>query len=236
MKLTLTLLLGLTACCLGQTAAVTKNPNTGEVSGNLVMGPNRVLTFNANSQLTLNGVMQTATTGSGGQIQVNNPGLIFGSVDGMLTIQARDNHALIARTPNPGDGIALVGWSSSGASALKAVQDTHFNSPGITVWRDLSLGYSTLSSSAGVLVAATGPAGAATTQNAVDVQVNSASNFKITWNGFATSKDKPLCRFLGRLGAAPTGTYGTDYSAGDLYFNTSDSKFYCHDGTSWKAM
>lgn len=234
MKPFLFILLFLSGSAFAQIAAVTKNPNNNEISGNLVMGTNRVLTFNPSILLLLNGMMRTGGYGDGGKVQVNNSGLIFGSVDGMLTVQGRDNHAIVARTPNPSDGIAVVGWSSSGAAAMKAKQDTYFNSPALTVWRDLSLGTSYFESSPGVLVAANG--GYATTEKAVEVQANGTSNFKITWDGFATSRDKPLCRFHGRLSSAPTGTYGTDYSAGDLFFNTTDSKFYCHDGISWKPM
>lgn len=234
MKPFLSILLLLSGSAFAQIAAVTKNPNTSVVTGSLVMGPGRVLQFNPDSMLVLTGLMRTEGYADGGKIQVNNSGLIFGSVDGMLTVQGRDNHAIVARTPNPTDGIAVVGWSSSGAAALKAKQDTFFNSPALTVWRDLSLGTSYFETTPGVLVAAAG--GSATTEKAVEVQANGTSNFKITWDGFATSRDKPLMRFHGRLSSAPTGTYGTDYAAGDLYFNTGDSKFYCHDGISWKAM
>jgi hypothetical protein len=178
--------------------------------------------------------MRTGGYGDGGKIQVNNTGLFFSGIDGMLTVQGRDNHAIVARTPNPTDGIALVGWSSSGAAAVKAKQDTYFNSPSLTVWRNLSLGSSYFETTPALLVAASD--GSATTEKAVEVQANGTSNFKITWDGFATSRDKPLMRFHGRLSTAPTGAYGTDYAAGDLYFNTGDSKFYCHDGISWKAM
>jgi len=154
--------------------------------------------------------------------------------DTLPTVQGRNNHAIVARTPTPSDGIALVGWSSSGAAGVKAVQDTYFNSPALTVWRDLSQGSSGLGNSAGLLVATSN--GSVTTEKAVEVQANGTSNFHITWNGFATSRERPVCRFLGRRASAPTGTYGTDFSAGDLYFNTADNKFYCHDGASWKAM
>jgi hypothetical protein len=234
MKSALIILLGLSGSVFAQVAAVTKNPNTHQITGNLVMGPNRVLQFDPNSLLLLNGVMRTGGSGDGGKVQVNNSGIIFGSVDGMLSVQGRDNHAIVARTPNPSDGIALVGWSSSGAAGVKAVQDTYFNSPALTVWRDLSLGNSGLSNSAGLLVATSN--GSSTTEKAVEVLSMGTSTFHVTWNGFATSRDKPVCRFLGRRASAPTGTFGTDYAAGDLYFNTADSKFYCHDGISWKAM
>ncbi|MEY4245254.1 MAG: hypothetical protein RLZZ245_2839 [Verrucomicrobiota bacterium] len=234
MKRPLLILLALGGGVFAQTAAVTKNPSTNQITGNLVMGANRVLQFDANSFLMLNGVMRTSGYGAGGKVQIDNSGIIFGGVDGMLAVQARDNHAIVARTPNPSDGIALVGWSSSGAAGVKAVQDTYFNSPALTVWRDLSQGSSGLENSAGLLVATSN--GSSTTEKAVEVQASGTSNFHITWNGFATSRDKPLMRFHGRRSSAPTGTYGTDFSAGDVFFNTADNKFYCHDGVSWKAM
>ena len=243
MKRTFLILFALGGGVLAQTTAVTKNPNTHQVTGNLVMGGNRILQFDPSSLLSLGGVMRTFVDVdangaprdmAGGKIQINNSGIIFGSVDGMLTVQGRNNHAIVARTPNPSDGIALVGWSSSGAAGVKAVQDTYFNSPALTVWRDLSQGSSGLGNSAGLLVATSN--GTSTTEKAVEVLSMGTSNFHITWNGFATSRDKPLMRFHGRRSSAPTGTYGTDFSAGDIFFNTSDSKFYCHDGVSWKAM
>jgi hypothetical protein len=239
MKPILFTLLLLSGKAFAQSAAVTKNPTTNAVTSNLVMGPGRVLTFDPESMLLLNGTMRTSGSYSGysGQVQVNNSGLVAFGVDGQLSVTANQNHAVIARTPTPLDGIALLGWSSSGAAAVKAVQDTFFTSPALTVWRDLSLGSGDLTSSPGVLIAASSyTPGQVTTEKAVEVQANGASNFNITWDGFATSRDKPLMRFHGRLSAAPSGTYGTDYSAGDLYFNTTDNKFYCHDGSSWKAM
>ena len=231
----LPILLFLSGPVLAQTAAVSKNPNNNQITGNLVMGANRILTFDPNSLLSLNGLMRTtAGSGTNGQVQVNNSGITFGTVSGMLTVTGQNNHAVIARTQNPTDGIALVGWSSSGASAVKAVQDTYFNSPALTVWRDLSQGSSGLENSAGLLVATSN--GTSTTEKAVEVLSMGTSNFHVTWNGFATSRDKPLMRFHGRRSSAPTGTYGTEFSAGDIFFNTTDSKFYCHDGVSWKAM
>jgi hypothetical protein len=231
----LPILLFLSGPVLAQTAAVSKNPNNNQITGNLVMGANRILTFDPNSLLSLNGLMRTtAGSGTNGQVQVNNSGITFGTVSGMLTVTGQNNHAVIARTQNPTDGIALVGWSSSGASAVKAVQDTYFNSPALTVWRDLSQGSSGLGNSAGLLVATSN--GTSTTEKAVEVLSMGTSNFHVTWNGFATSRDKPLMRFHGRRSSAPTGTYGTEFSAGDIFFNTTDSKFYCHDGVSWKAM
>jgi hypothetical protein len=238
MKSAIIILLGLSVSAFAQTAAVTKNPNNNQITGNLVMGANRVLTFDPNSLLMLNGTMRTtAGSGTDGQVQVNNSGIMFGPVSGMLTVTAQNNHAIIARTPNPTDGIALVGWSSSGAAGVKAVQDTYFSSPTLTAWRDLSLGATSLETTPGLLVATSGgTVGQATTQSAVEVKVLGTTNAKITWDGFITSRDKPVMRFHGRLTSAPTGTLGTDYAAGDLYFNTTNSKFYCHDGISWKPF
>lgn len=31
-------------------------------------------------------------------------------------------------------------------------------------------------------------------------------------------------------------TFGIDSAADDLYFNTANNTFYCHDGISWKAL
>lgn len=238
MKLSISILLALSSGVFAQTAAVTKNPNNNQITGNLVMGANRTLQFEPNSFLQINGTMRTGGTGdSTGKVQINSYGTIFGGVDSMLAVQGRNNHAVIARTPTPSDGIALVGWSSSGAAGVKAVQDTYFTSPTLTAWRDLSLGATGLEATPGLLVATSGgTVGQATTQSAVEVKVLGTTNAKITWNGFITSRDKPVMRFHGRLSTAPSGTYGTDFSAGDLFYNTTDSKFYCHDGVSWKAM
>jgi hypothetical protein len=237
MKLGISILLALSGGVFAQTTAVTKNPNNNQITGNLVMGANRTLQFEPNSFLQINGTMRTGGSGDGGKVQVNNFGTIFGSVDAMLTVRGRNNHAVIARTLLPTDGIALVGWSSSGAAGVKAVQDTYFTSPTLTAWRDLSLGATGLEATPGLLVATSGgTVGQATTQSAVEVKVLGTTHAKITWNGFITSRDKPVMRFHGRRSAAPTGTYGTDFSAGDLFFNTTDNKFYCHDGVSWKPF
>jgi hypothetical protein len=45
MKRTFLILFALGGGVLAQTTAVTKNPNTHEVTGNLVMGGNRILQF-----------------------------------------------------------------------------------------------------------------------------------------------------------------------------------------------
>jgi hypothetical protein len=133
--------------------------------------------------------------------------------------------------------LALAQITAKWPKSLKAVQDTYFTSPTLTAWRDLSLGATSLETTPGLLVATSGgTVGQATTQSAVEVKVLGTTNAKITWDGFITSRDKPVMRFHGRLTSAPTGTLGTDYAAGDPYFNTTNSKFYCHDGISWKPF
>lgn len=185
MKLRIFILFALSGGVFAQTTAVTKNPNTNQITGNLVMGANRVFTFDPNSLLSLNGLMRTSGSGDGGKAQINNSGISFGSVDGMLTVLGRDNHGILSRTPNPSDGIALVGWSSSGAGGLKAVQDTHFTSPTITAWRDLSAGDVGFESSPGLLVSASGPEAYSTPlASAFEVRLNShIPILKISWNG-----------------------------------------------------
>lgn len=238
MKLSTLILIALNCGVFAQTTAVTKNSNTNQITGNLVIGENRQISFEPNSALMLNGMMRTtAGSDANGQVQINNSGITFGNVSGMLTVTAQNNHAVVARTNTPTDGIAVVGWSSSGAAGVKAVQDTYFSSPTLTAWRDLSNGDSYLNTTPGLLVATSGgTASQTTTQSAVEVKVLGKTNTKITWDGFITSRNKPVMRFHGRLASAPTGTYGTDFSAGDLYFNTSNNKFYCHDGTAWQPF
>lgn len=235
MKLLLFTIALLSGSVFAQTTAVTKNSNNNQITGNLVFGNSKTLEFRPDSFLNVLGTLRTGGSGeSTGKVQINNFGYTFNNVDAMLTVQGRNNHAILARSSLTTDGIALAAWSSSGAAAVKAKQDTYFTSPALTVWRNLSLGSSSFDATPAVLVAAS--EGSATTQKAVEVQASGTSNFNITWAGFATSRDKPLMRFHGRLSTAPSGTYGTDFSAGDLYFNTTDNKFYCHDGSSWKPM
>jgi hypothetical protein len=234
MKLGLSIFLFLSGSVLAQTTAVTKNPNTNQITGNLTMGANRLLQFDANSLLTLNGLMRTGGSGDGGKIQVNNSGITFGSVDGMLTIQGRNNHAIVARTPSPTDGIALVGWSSSGASGVKAVQDTHFTSPTITAWRDLSKGgWEEALDSPGLLVAASGLTSAYTTgSTAIEVTNHGTTTFQIQWDGKAFSNGAQLTRWRGVQTAAPT----TDLQNGDMYFLSTTSKIYIYANGAWRLL
>ena len=188
MKTIISILLLIGGNVSAQVTAVTKNPNTNEITGNLVMGQNRVLTFNPYSQLLLLGTMRTYGAWGEGKVYVNTPSSItFGSVDGMLTVTASGNHAIVARTPLQGDGIALVGWSSSGAPGAKIVQDTYFNSPTLTVWRDLSLGGG-LTASPGLLLAATNGDAYSSGGYALEVKTDSGSQLQVNWSGELTAR------------------------------------------------
>lgn len=236
MKLPIILFLCLCGAVFGQSTSVLKNPNTNFLTGDLKLGAGRTLDFASGSLLMLSGG-ELQSSGATSKLKINTSGssIVFSSVDAMLSVQAAGNHALVARTPNSTDGIAIVGWSSSGAAAVKAKQDTFFTSPTVTVWRDLSSGGSAqLTTSPGLMLAVNG--GSAATESAAEVSNNGVITFKIQWDGYVTSRDKPVMRFLGRFASAPTGTYGVDFSAGDVYYNTSSSAVFLHDGLSWKAF
>jgi len=207
--------LALSGSAIAQTAAVTKNATTGAVNGGLVIS--------ANNTLTINGTLRTGTPTV---LLDSTAGINFGTVGSALLVTGKNRHAIIARTPNATDGIALVGWSSSGASAVKATQDTHFTSPALTVWRDTNLG-GALTNSPGVLVAATGAA--ASTQSAVEVSNQGVNKFKITWEGDVTSRGAPLMRWRGTGTALPT----TDLKDGDMFFITTTSKIHIRASGLW---
>lgn len=201
-----------------QIAAVTRNSTTGMLNGNLTLSTNTTLTLSGNSSLV---------TGNG-TIRLNSSaGMLFGNVGGQLRVTGDRNHAIIARTPNATDGIALVGWSSSGASAVKATQDTNFTSPALTVWRDTSLG-GLLLDSPGVLVATTG-AVPASTQSAVEVSNQGVNKFKVTWDGAAMSRGQLLMRWRGAGTALPT----TDLVDGDMFFLITTSKIHIRASGLW---
>ena len=207
--------MALSGVAFAQTAAVTKNATTNEVNGGLVI--------TGTNTLTVNGTLRTGTPTV---LLDSTAGINFGTVGSALLVTGKNRHAIIARTPNATDGIALVGWSSSGASAVKATQDTHFTSPALTVWRDGSLG-GVLTDSPGVLVAATGAAASA--QGAVEVSNQGVNKFKITWEGDVTSRGAPLMRWRGSGAALPT----TDLKDGDMFFLNSTSKIYVRANNSW---
>ena len=241
--------------------SVTKDRNSNRLIGNLVMGSGGVLTLERGSTLNAYGTIANSGTfnntgainnsylidntgtirnfgtfsGSpSSRIEIGAGSLSFGGISSQASITTAQTHGFILRSPNWNDGIPLVAWSSSGAPAAKLVQDTRFTSPTLTVWRDLS-NSGDISLTPSLLLAATG--GSATTQSAFEITPGGGlTNFKITWNGMATSRDKPLCRYLGSFTSNPSGNFGTDLSVGDIYFNTANNKVYILDGTGWKSM
>lgn len=206
----------LTCAAFAQTAAVTKNPATNAVNGGLVITEPNALQVDG-----------TLRTGARTVLLHSTAGINFGSVGSALLVTGQNRHAVIARTPNATDGIALVGWSSSGASAVKAAQDTHFTSPALTVWRNPTLG-GDLSESPGVLVAAIGTpvpaASAAEVRNA-----SGATTLKITWEGDVTTRGVPLMRWRGEGANPPT----TDLKNGDMFYNFSTSQLLVRTSFGW---
>lgn len=163
MKRICTIFLALGAVASAQFSAVTKNA-AGVVNGNLTVATGASLTISGNQTINPGGSLllngnQTVNAGStitlygnhtisgNGTLQIAGiPYPIIGGVKSQLggvsaLIEANTwnsgKHGLMGRTFT-GDGISVVGWSSSGASAGKFIQDTDFSSPAITVWRDTS--------------------------------------------------------------------------------------------------
>lgn len=126
MKLSLTILLGLTASGFAQTAAVTKNPNDNRLTGNLVMPSGK--------SLLVEGTLQTNQT----PILLGRPDRdSMSGLDAFTSILSSDtnNHGLIVRTTNSA-GIPIVGLSETGASAAKFFQLSTFSSPAVWIGRD----------------------------------------------------------------------------------------------------
>ncbi len=108
-----------------------------------------------NSDTIIDGLNANATQGKqfaarlipGGSIgiltgtQVNGVHSAWGSTESWNGAQAEftlqgysGRHGLIVHTTGTA-GMGIIGWSSTGAQALKAVQDTYFDSPALTVFR-----------------------------------------------------------------------------------------------------
>jgi hypothetical protein len=151
MKILLTLLL-CTTFAFSQNKAVTQNVTTNRVNNSLTFTDNNRLMIGAGSdpgELVVDNNGQISLVngniyGDQGKIALNTfSGLsapIFNGVDAMISANASSNHAILGRSPYPWDGIGVIGWSSSGSAAVKALQDTNFNSPALTVWRSTKLG------------------------------------------------------------------------------------------------
>ncbi len=149
MKILLTLLL-CTTFAFSQNKAVTQNVTTNRVNNSLTFTDNNRLMIGSgadpgelivdnNGQISL---VNGGIYGDQGKIALNTfAGLsapIFNGVDAMISANASNNHAILGRSPYPTDGIGVIGWSSSGAAAVKAKQDTYFNSPALSVVRNFT--------------------------------------------------------------------------------------------------
>jgi hypothetical protein len=149
MKILLTLLL-CTTFAFSQNKAVTQNVTTNRVNNSLTFTDNNRLMIGSgndpgelvvdnNGQISL---VNGGIYGDQGKIALNTfTGLsapIFNGVDAMISANASNNHAILGRSPYPTDGIGVIGWSSSGAAAVKAKQDTYFTSPALSVVRNLA--------------------------------------------------------------------------------------------------
>jgi hypothetical protein len=126
MKPAFLLLFGLSGVAFAQNAAVTKNPNTDRLTGDLVMPGGRTLF-----------VEGTFKTGQFPAHLGRNEPDAWGNQIGFTSILASDayHHGLIARTQGNA-GIAVIGLSETGACAGKFVQSNSFASPAVYIGRD----------------------------------------------------------------------------------------------------
>ncbi len=126
MKTISILLLGLSVVASAQNAAVTKNTQTDEINGSLVVPIGELFRVEGSFRMPQTSVYlgrDTADTMSGIQA--------FTSILSSET----NRHALFARTSGTG-GVAVIGMSGTGASAGKFFQLTDFDSPAVWIGRD----------------------------------------------------------------------------------------------------
>ncbi len=76
------------------------------------------------------------TTGSNATISLDVTSQVFFSVPAALSVGGKGSsgHAIVAHTFGT-QGMPILGWSSSGAAGIKALQDTYFNEPAFKVFR-----------------------------------------------------------------------------------------------------
>lgn len=126
MKTTILLLLAMAGSATAQSAAVTKNPNTDELNGSLVVPSGQML--------RVDGYLQT------GQLPVmlgrDTPDT-WSNFQAFTSILSSDTsrHGLVVRTSNNA-GAAIVGVSETGAPAGKFFQFYNFTSPAVWIGRD----------------------------------------------------------------------------------------------------
>lgn len=228
MKILLTLLF-CTTFAFSQNKAVTQNALTFEANSPITFTNNKILGIgNAVNpgELVINNGAQISLANGGiygdqGKIALNSftslpP--IFNGTDAMISANASNNHAILGRASNPTDGIGVIGWSSSGASAVKALQDTYFDSPALTVWRSTKTGTNnwTSSSSPALLIAKDSVNAVPLDSSAFTISNGSSSTFDITWNGEIKS---PLSFLSGVSFFEDTTFSGTTYFFSETNFS-----------------
>jgi len=126
MKSTLLTLFALSGGAFAQTAAVTKNPSTNQLNGNLIMPFGRSLRVDGTLQTSQTPVLLGRSTSD-----------LWGDWPAFTSILSSEggNHGLISRTQGHA-GIAVVGLSETGACAGKFIQLYQFSSPAVFLGRD----------------------------------------------------------------------------------------------------
>jgi hypothetical protein len=153
---------------------------------------------------------------------------IYGGVGGVLEVQAINNHAIVARAPNASDATAFYGFSASGASVAKFVQDTNFTSPAITIWRP-----STIGNKASPMLLIVDTKTPTNTNTAIQIRADTTEVFTLDFQGKAVSGGSPVMRYRG---VYTTTTKPPSPLEGDLIFisNTTNSQpFQVFNGTNW---
>ena len=126
MKTTLILLLAMAGVATAQTTAVTKNPNTDELKGSLVVPSNQFL--------QVDGTLQTSQS----PVLFGRSSLdIWSGFEAFTSILSSESnrHGLLVRTSNVA-GAAIIGISETGAAAGKFFQFNSYASPTVWIGRD----------------------------------------------------------------------------------------------------
>ena len=148
----------------------------------------------------------------------------------LVSIEADGGHGLMVQSSDTGDGIPIIGFSRSGASAIKAIQDTTYTSATQVVYRKVATG----TTNAALLVATD----AGTSEKAI--QISNGSNtdvFAVDWEGNITVNGNPFIGGGGSIDfestppATPTstGTQGTQIQNGNYLY-------ICVDTNTWRRI
>lgn len=118
----------------------------------------------------------------------------------------------------------------------------------VTVDSSGNLGVGTTNPSAGGKVAVVSGAGATSlyltdaTNSTLAVKHQSGSLLTYETTGSAAQRwitngaERLRIKATGQVRFTPLASAPTDAAAGDVYYNSTDNKLYCHNGTSWNAL